>query len=174
MISSIVRSGGWLGPSLPRTVMLRKCAVRVERLKSSPPTVVTAPVLCCTSSPIFRRANWLTALLFRKKYPVTMIARNTIASAANTHPRTLFHFMLFLKCLPQRDEILCGVDAGNRIEVAAKVDPDGADRRGVAKSDADGVRVIVDKVRKINRAVNIAPVVKDHAAQRLHDLKRKS
>ena len=51
----------------------------------------------------------------------------------------------------------------------AEISSDRPNWSGVAKSNADGVRVIVDEIRKVDAPVNISPIVKNNSSEILHD-----
>ncbi len=50
----------------------------------------------------------------------------------------------------------------------------GADRSGVAKTQANRVGVVVHEIGNADRAVHVAPVIKDDPAKSFHDLQGKA
>src|SRR5579864_2155596 len=72
-----------------------------------------------------------------------------------------------LKSLPDRDVVLQWIDPGHGIQIAPNVKAHWTNRGRVTQSHSDRVAVVVDEVMDVDRAIDIASVVKDHAAERL-------
>ena len=79
-----------------------------------------------------------------------------------------------LKCLPDSDVVLQGINSRDRIQITPNVKTYRADRRSVPESKTDRIGVIVNEAGKIYCAIDVAAIVEDHTAQRLVDMKREA
>jgi hypothetical protein len=61
------------------------------------------------------------------------------------------------KCLSQGNEVLSSFDSRRSVQVVTDIYPDRADRSGIAKSEAEGVRILSVKA---NVGKHVAAIVK--------------
>src|ERR1700739_4584998 len=129
-----------------------------------------APVLCSACWTILASRNRLNVCV----RTITRAARaSNSGNVAMVMSVVRIAFFLFiamtsasaLERLPQCHEPLRGLHAGRRVQVMSDVDSQRPYRRAIPKTETNGVGVIADKLMKVDVAVHVAAVIKDHATK---------
>src|ERR1700730_1390264 len=136
-----------------------------------------APVLSSAFCTICASKNWLN-LCVRTITTAAMTSNSSNPGMPISTARKVFFLFMqtcfLLERLPQRYEILRGFHARRGIQVVTDVNPHGANWCVIPKAETDRVGVVADKLLEINTAVNVAAVIKNHAAQAALQRNRKA
>src|ERR1700686_4279641 len=84
-------------------------------------------------------------------------------------PLPCFSLARRLKSLAQCNEVLRCLKPRDWIQVAANVNSNRPNRRGVAKPESQCIAVIIDEVVHIDGAIYISPVIEDDSTQSFHN-----
>ena len=77
--------------------------------------------------------------------------------------------VLYSKCLPQSDKNLRCFDSRNGTQKVTHVDPNRADGRRIAQSNANGIHVITHEIFEANPVIHISAVIECHQTQMFID-----
>src|ERR1700741_843193 len=96
-----------------------------------------------------------------------------IDTVSTAQPIRRFQLICTLECLPDCDEVLPGVKPRYLIQIAANIKTYRANRRRISQAESHRVRIVIDEVMQIDRAVHVAAIVENDSAEGLHDPQRK-